>query len=93
MDTSLPWLRGRAPLSSHQRETGKCFGGGGGGHCGSFVGLVCFICCCRIIIFFPFSCLWLEEVWVRGQRFGLSSDCREERATRTLEWVLFLGRV
>lgn len=27
MDTSLPWLRGRGPLSSRQRETGKCLGG------------------------------------------------------------------
>lgn len=44
-----------------------------------------------LLFFFSFSCLWLEEVWVRGQRFGLSSECREERATRTLEWVLFLG--
>lgn len=25
MDTSLPWLRDRGPLSSRQRETGKCF--------------------------------------------------------------------
>lgn len=41
MDTSLPWLRDRGPLSSRQRETGKCvlvcwisllcMGGGWGG--------------------------------------------------------------
>lgn len=41
MDTSLPWLRGRAPLSSHQRETGKCFGGGEEGSAVCL--LVCFV--------------------------------------------------
>lgn len=70
-------------------------GGRGGGQRGLFVGLFCFICCRWIFFnyFFSLSCLRSEEVRVRGQGVWLSSACGEEGAMRTLERVLFWGRV